>query len=50
LLGLARDAAAFVGMGTIVLVRSAAILCRLELPVLTLDEPDETAARRSDGS
>jgi uncharacterized membrane protein YeiH len=36
--GLARDAAALTGMGIIVLVRFAAILWRLELPVLSLEE------------
>jgi uncharacterized membrane protein YeiH len=36
--GLTRDAAALAGMGTIVIVRFAAILWRLELPVLQIDE------------
>jgi uncharacterized membrane protein YeiH len=35
---LPRDAAALAGMGTIAAVRFAAILWRLELPVLTLDD------------
>lgn len=38
--GLTRDAAALLGMGTIVVVRFAAILWRLELPVLSLEEQD----------
>ena len=38
--GVTRDAAALAGMATIAVVRFAAILWRLELPVLTLDEPD----------
>jgi uncharacterized membrane protein YeiH len=36
--GVARDLAALTGMGIIVLVRFAAILWRLELPVLSLEE------------
>jgi uncharacterized membrane protein YeiH len=39
--GLARDPASLLGMGTIVVVRFAAILWRLELPVLSLEEPDQ---------
>jgi uncharacterized membrane protein YeiH len=38
--GAARDTAALVGMGTIVAVRFVAILWRLELPVLSLQEED----------
>jgi uncharacterized membrane protein YeiH len=38
--GLTRDAAALLGMATIVTVRFAAILWRLELPVLSLEEQD----------
>lgn len=38
--GVTREAAALLGMGTIVVVRFAAILWRLELPVLSLEEPD----------
>jgi uncharacterized membrane protein YeiH len=38
--GVARDPAALIGMGTIVVVRFAAILWRLELPVLTLEDQD----------
>lgn len=38
--GLDRDAAALLGLGTIVLVRLAAILWRLELPVLSLEDQD----------
>ncbi|HEX7338223.1 MAG TPA: trimeric intracellular cation channel family protein [Gemmatimonadales bacterium] len=38
--GLTRDAAALLGMGIIVAVRFAAILWRLELPVLSLEEQD----------
>jgi uncharacterized membrane protein YeiH len=43
--GMARDAAALAGMATIALVRFAAILWRLELPVLTLDDQDGAAER-----
>jgi uncharacterized membrane protein YeiH len=43
--GMARDAAALAGMATIALVRFAAILWRLELPVLTLEDQDEAAER-----
>lgn len=46
--GTPRDAAALGGMATIALVRFAAILWRLELPVLTLEDPDQEA-RRPDG-
>ena len=42
--GTPRDPAALAGMATIVLVRFAAILWRLELPVLTLDDHDREAA------
>lgn len=38
-IGLARDPAALAGMATIALVRFAAIVWRLELPVLDLQEP-----------
>jgi uncharacterized membrane protein YeiH len=38
--GAPRDGAALIGMGTIVVVRFAAILWRLELPVLSLDDRD----------
>jgi uncharacterized membrane protein YeiH len=38
--GTPRDLAALVGMATIALVRFAAILWRLELPVLTLEDQD----------
>ena len=38
--GAPRDAAALAGMATIALVRFAAILWRLELPVLTVDDQD----------
>lgn len=38
--GVIRDAAALIGMGTIVIVRFAAILWRLELPVLSLEDRD----------
>jgi uncharacterized membrane protein YeiH len=38
--GVARDPAALMGMGTIVVVRFAAILWRLELPVLSLEDQD----------
>jgi uncharacterized membrane protein YeiH len=39
-LGTPRDPAALAGMATIALVRFAAILWRLELPVLTVDDRD----------
>jgi uncharacterized membrane protein YeiH len=38
--GMTRDAAALFGMGTIVVVRFAAILWRLELPVLSLEDQE----------
>jgi uncharacterized membrane protein YeiH len=38
--GMPRDAAALIGMGTIVTVRFAAILWRLELPVLSLEDQE----------
>jgi uncharacterized membrane protein YeiH len=38
--GMTRDAAALLGMGTIVVVRFAAILWRLELPVLSLEDQE----------
>jgi uncharacterized membrane protein YeiH len=38
--GLTRDAAQLLGMTTIVIVRFAAILWRLELPVLSIDEEE----------
>jgi uncharacterized membrane protein YeiH len=41
-----RDAASLVGMATIVLVRFAAILWRLELPVLSLEETESGTIRR----
>ena len=44
--GAPRDAAALAGMATIALVRFAAILWRLELPVLTLQDQDNQAPRR----
>jgi uncharacterized membrane protein YeiH len=44
--GAPRDAAALAGMATIALVRFAAILWRLELPVLTLQDQDDQAPRR----
>ena len=40
-IGLPRDPAALVGMAAIAMVRFAAILWRLELPVLTLEDPGE---------
>jgi uncharacterized membrane protein YeiH len=40
--GAPRDGAALIGMGTIVVVRFAAILWRLELPVLSLDDRDRS--------
>jgi uncharacterized membrane protein YeiH len=43
--GMARDPAALIGMGVIVVVRFAAILWRLELPVLVLEET-ETGSHR----
>jgi uncharacterized membrane protein YeiH len=44
--GAHRDAASLVGMATIVLVRFAAILWRLELPVLSLEETESGSIRR----
>ena len=38
--GVPRDLAALIGMGTIVTVRFAAILWRLELPVLSLEDQE----------
>jgi uncharacterized membrane protein YeiH len=46
--GVVRDAAALIGMGTIVAVRFAAILWRLELPVLSLEETTSGGVGRSD--
>ena len=46
--GAPRDAAALAGMATIALVRFAAIIWRLELPVLTLHDQDDQAPRRDD--
>jgi uncharacterized membrane protein YeiH len=43
--GVTRDGAALAGMGTIVVVRFAAILWRLELPVLSLE--DQEGSRKS---
>jgi len=40
-LGVPRDPAGLIGMGTIVAVRLGAIIWRLELPVLTLEDKDE---------
>jgi uncharacterized membrane protein YeiH len=42
--GTPRDPAALAGMATIALVRFAAILWRLELPVLTVEDQDHEAA------
>jgi uncharacterized membrane protein YeiH len=39
--GLPRDPAALAGMATIALVRFAAIVWRLELPVLTVEDRDQ---------
>jgi uncharacterized membrane protein YeiH len=44
--GTSRDAAALIGMGTIVVVRFVAILWRLELPVLSLEETHTGSFRR----
>jgi len=44
--GARRDAAALAGMAAIALVRFAAILWRLELPVLTLQDQNHQAPRR----
>jgi uncharacterized membrane protein YeiH len=46
--GVARDPAALIGMGTIAVVRFAAILWRLELPVLTLEETHTGSFRQPD--
>lgn len=43
--GAPRDAAALAGMAAIALVRFAAIVWRLELPVLTLQDQDDQAPR-----
>lgn len=43
--GLTRDAAQLVGMGVIVTVRLAAIMWRLELPVLSLEEQERDPHR-----
>ena len=45
-LGLPRDPASLVGMAAIAGIRFAAILWRLELPVLSLEEEDESAGRK----
>jgi uncharacterized membrane protein YeiH len=45
--GVARDPAALAGMGVIVVVRFAAIIWRLELPVFSLDETQTGSYRRS---
>jgi uncharacterized membrane protein YeiH len=44
--GVHRDAASLAGMATIVVVRFAAILWRLELPVLSLEETESGTIRR----
>jgi uncharacterized membrane protein YeiH len=44
--GVHRDAASLVGMATIVVVRFAAIVWRLELPVLSLKETESGTIRR----
>jgi uncharacterized membrane protein YeiH len=44
--GIPRDPAALAGMATIALVRFAAILWRLELPVLTVEDQDHEATPR----
>jgi uncharacterized membrane protein YeiH len=46
--GVPRDPAALVGMGTIAVVRFVAILWRLELPVLSLEETHTGTFRRPD--
>ncbi len=46
--GVARDPAALIGMGTIVVVRFAAILWRLELPMLSLEETTSGRLRPPD--
>lgn len=48
-LGMAQDAAALLGMGIILVVRFAAIIWRLELPVLTLEETHSGSYRRPEG-
>jgi uncharacterized membrane protein YeiH len=48
-IGAHRDTAALAGMGTIALVRFAAILWRLELPVLHLEETHTGSYRRPQG-
>ena len=45
--GAPRDAAALAGMAAIALVRFAAIVWRLELPVLTLQDQDDQAPRQN---
>ena len=46
--GMVRQTAALAGMGAIVLVRAAAIIWRLELPVLSLEETHSGSIRRPD--
>jgi uncharacterized membrane protein YeiH len=46
--GVARDPAGLIGMGIIVVVRFAAILWRLELPVLSLEETSTGSHRIPD--
>ena len=46
--GMARDPAALIGMGAIVVVRFVAILWRLELPVLSLEQTNTGSYRRPD--
>jgi uncharacterized membrane protein YeiH len=46
--GVARDVAALAGMATIVVVRFAAIIWRLELPVLSLEETASGNVQRPD--
>ena len=46
--GIPRNAAALVGIGTIVVVRFVAILWRLELPVLSLEQTHTGTFRRPD--
>jgi len=41
--GIPRDPAALAGMATVALVRFAAIVWRLELPVLTVEDQDYEA-------
>ena len=45
-LGLPRDPASLIGMAAIAAIRFAAIVWRLELPVLTLEEEDESGVRK----